>query len=59
MLGGRSLCPRRWKPALPQKKGLDLEIKRFLDEVVGQDPEHLDLVQKALARRTGRRGTGK
>ncbi len=42
--------------ALPQRKALEKEIRRFLDEVVGPEPGDLKLVEKALKQRTGRRG---
>lgn len=40
--------------ALPQKNGLQREINRFLKEVVGPEPEHLELVEKVVARRIGK-----
>ena len=45
-----------YTPAIPQDDGLKLEIERFLTEMVGSDPDHLDLLQKALdaRRRTTR-----
>ncbi len=40
-----------YTPAASQKKAVRGEIRRFLDEVVGRDPEHLELLQQALSRR--------
>ena len=40
-----------YSAAIPQEDGLRLEIERFLSETVGSDPEHLELVQKALEAR--------
>ncbi len=37
-----------YTPAIPQDDGLKLEIERFLTETIGSDPEHMDLLQKAL-----------
>ncbi len=51
-----------YSPAIPQEDGLKLEIERFLSETVGSDPEHLELLQKALdarVRKTGRRPKGR
>jgi predicted transcriptional regulator len=45
--------------AVPQKKGLQREIDRFLKEVVGPEPENLELVERAVdkaLRKTRRRG---
>ena len=41
--------------ALPQKKGLQREIDRFLKDVVGPERQHLELVEKAVARRLRRK----
>jgi len=44
---------------LSQKKGLQREIDRFLKEVVGPEPENMELVETALEkalRKTGRHG---
>jgi hypothetical protein len=35
---------------LPQKKGLQREIDRFIKEVVGPERENLELVERAVAR---------
>jgi hypothetical protein len=40
---------------MSQKKGLEREVKRFLDEVVGSDTEHLELVLDAVQRILARR----
>ena len=37
-----------YSPATPQEDGLKLEIERFLSETIGLDPDHLELLQKAL-----------
>ena len=37
-----------YTPVLPKKKGLQAEIGRFLDEVVGADREGLELVRVAV-----------
>jgi len=37
-----------YTPAIPQEDGLQLEIERFLSETIGSDPDHLELLQKAL-----------
>ena len=34
--------------AVPQKKALQREIDRFLEEVVGPEPENLELVERAV-----------
>ena len=41
-----------YTPALPQAEGLQREIERFLDEVVGPERENLELVRRELTRRT-------
>lgn len=41
--------------ALPQKKGLQQEVDRFLSKVVGPERKHLELVRKAVERRLRRR----
>ncbi len=41
--------------ALSQKKGLQREIDRFFKDVVGPEPDNLELVRRALDRR-GRSG---
>lgn len=41
--------------AVPQKKGLQREIDRFLEEVVGSAPEDLGLVRDAVMRKLRRR----
>lgn len=46
-----------YTPAIPQEDGLKLEIERFLTEMVGSDPDHLDLLQKALDARQRRTRT--
>jgi len=43
-----------YEPALPQNVGLEGEIERFLDEVVGDDGEGLSLVARAIAKRSKR-----
>ena len=40
--------------AVPQKKGLQREIDRFLKEVVGPEPENLELVERAVRRKLSR-----
>ena len=40
-----------YSPAVPQKRALRGEIRLFLDEVVGIEPEHLELLQTALDRK--------
>ena len=40
--------------ALSQKKGLQREIDRFLKDVVGPEPDNLELVERAVARRLPR-----
>ena len=45
-----------YTPAISLEDGLQVEIKRFLTDVVGSDPEHLEMVQKALGAR--RRASG-
>ncbi len=37
--------------AAPRKKAVRAEIRRFLDEVVGRDPELIELLEQALSRR--------
>ena len=44
-----------YTPVLSKKKGLQAEIKRFLDEVVGADPEALSLVRQAVEKRQKRK----
>ncbi|MBT8246375.1 MAG: BlaI/MecI/CopY family transcriptional regulator [Acidimicrobiia bacterium] len=41
--------------ALPQKKGLQREIDRFLKEVVGPERENLELVRQATNRKLSRK----
>ncbi len=41
--------------ALPQKKGLQREIDRFLKDVVGSERENLELVQKAVGKKLARK----
>ena len=48
-----------YTPAIPQDDGLKLEIERFLTEMVGSDPDHLDLLQKALDARRRKTRTRK
>lgn len=48
-----------YTPAIPQDDGLKLEIERFLTEMVGSDPDHLDLLQKALDARRRKTHTRK
>ena len=43
-----------YEPALAQRVGLEGEIERFLDEVVGGESEALALVERAIARRSKR-----
>ena len=38
-----------YTPAIPQEMALKEEIHQFLDQVVGSEPENLELLQKALA----------
>lgn len=40
-----------YRPAVQQKRAVRGEIRRFLDEVVGPEPEHLELLSRALSRR--------
>ncbi len=44
-----------YSPALTHEEGLRREIQRFLTEVVGSKPEHLEMVQQALDRKTKRK----
>lgn len=37
-----------YTPALPQGRALTAEIKLFLEDVVGTDPENLELVRRLL-----------
>ena len=37
-----------YTPAISLEDGLQIEIERFLTDVVGFDPDHLEMVQKAL-----------
>lgn len=37
-----------YKPAIAQKKAVKEEIRRFLDEVVGREPENLELLRREL-----------
>jgi predicted transcriptional regulator len=41
-----------YTPAIPLDEGLQREIDRFLNDVVGSDPTHIDMVRKALDRKT-------
>ena len=41
-----------YTPAIPLEEGLQREIDRFLNDVVGSDPAHIDMVRKALDRKT-------
>lgn len=43
-----------YTPAMPREKGLQLEIDRFFNEVVGAERKDLELVQGALDRRVRR-----
>lgn len=45
-----------YTPVLAKKKGLQVEIGRFLDEVLGADREGLELVREATERRQRRLG---
>ena len=45
-----------YTPAISLEDGLQVEIKRFLTDVVGSDPEHLEMVRTALE--TRRRASG-
>ena len=55
--GEERFSPSEWEimrirtAALPQKNGLLREIDRFLNEVVGPEPEHLEFAEMAVARR--------
>lgn len=44
-----------YTPVLPKKKGLQAEIGRFLDEVVGADREGLELVRVVVERKLRKR----
>lgn len=44
-----------YTPAVPQEQAVKREIRRFLDEVTGSEPEHLQLLQHALDRKAGRK----
>ena len=46
-----------YTPVLPKKKGLQAEIRRFLDEVVGADREGLELVRVVVERKLRKRAT--
>ncbi len=43
-----------YTPAVDQKKALEREISRFLDEILGQEPEHLHLLEEILSGEDGR-----
>ena len=45
-----------YSPAISLEDGLQIEIRRFLTDVVGSDPEHLEMVRTALE--TRRRASG-
>lgn len=47
-----------YKPTITQKKAMTQEIRRFLDEVVGPEPENRELVRRALADARKRRAGG-
>ena len=59
--GEERFSPSEWEimrirtAALPQKNCEQREIQRFLMEVVGPEPEYLELVEKAVARRIGKK----
>ena len=42
-----------YTPAVEQEEALREEIRRFLDEVVGPEPQDLELVHAALRKRLG------
>ncbi|NNE48466.1 MAG: hypothetical protein HKN37_17575 [Rhodothermales bacterium] len=44
--------------ALPQKKGLQREIDRFLKDVVGPEVDNLELVRKAVGSKLARKRRG-
>ena len=41
-----------YTPAVPQDRAVRGEIRRFLNEVVGSEPKHLELLRKELERKT-------
>ena len=43
-----------YTPALPQEKGVKVEVDRFLKEVIGSDPVHLEIVQRAVEQKLKR-----
>ena len=45
-----------YTPTVAVGKAVEVEIERFLHEVVGQRPEHLKMVETALTRLRSRRG---
>ena len=45
-----------YTPAIAQKKALKEEIQRFLDEVVGAEPENRQLLEKILAQDARKKG---
>jgi BlaI family penicillinase repressor len=38
----------RYSPAIPRKKAVTREVRRFLDEVVGPEPENLEVLRREL-----------
>lgn len=51
--GNRNL----YRPAITEKSAVRSRIERFLEEVVGSDPEHVELLEEILAARERRRRT--
>jgi predicted transcriptional regulator len=50
----------RYTPALEEERALRKEIRRFLEEVVGAEPQHLEILKsevRAKSRKLGRRRT--